>query len=86
MAGWLAGQETAMTQKTVVHAVAWTVSETMTPGQLERFKEETANAVGKFPGVRRGWVGKLRTPIMVGDLRRDYGIIIEFENVPALGL
>lgn len=81
LAGVLVGQERAATQKTVIHAAAWTALDTLTPEQFNNFKKETAAMVGKVPGVRRVWTGKLREPVTVGGLKRDYGLIVEFDDV-----
>ncbi|OFV98716.1 MAG: hypothetical protein A3H94_05425 [Acidobacteria bacterium RIFCSPLOWO2_02_FULL_60_20] len=80
--GWLVGQQRAATQRTVVHAVAWTAKNDATPEGLEDFRRATETLVDTMPGLRRAWVGKLRQPLVVGDLRRDYGLILEFENLP----
>ena len=80
-AGWLIGQETAATQKTVVHAASWTALDGLTQQQLDQFRKETAGLVGKVPGLRRAWVGKLREPATFDGQKRDFGIILEFDDV-----
>ena len=79
--GWVAGQQRATTQRTVVHAVAWTAKEDATPEGLEEFKQATESLVGSMPGLRRVWVGKLRQPLIIGDLKRNYGLILEFDDL-----
>lgn len=81
LTGWALGQEMATTQKTVVHAVAWTAKQGATPQQIEEFREATAKFTQQIPGLRRAWVGKLRTPLTVGDVTRDYGLLLEFDNL-----
>jgi len=81
LAGWLLGQEKTATQKTVIHAAAWTALDTLTPEQFDNFKKETAAMVGKVPGLKRVWVGRLREPVTVGGSKRDHGIILEFADV-----
>ena len=81
VAGLLVGQERASTQKTVIHAASWTALDTLTPEQFDNFKKETAAMVGKVPGLRRVWVGKLREPVTFDGNKRNYGIVLEFDDV-----
>ncbi len=81
LAGWLAGQEKAATQKTVVHAAAWTALDGLAQQDLDNFRAETAAMVGKVPGLRRAWVGKLREPATFDGNKRNFGIILEFDDV-----
>ena len=81
LAGWVLGQEKATTQKTTIHAAAWTARADLTPQEFERFKAETAAMVGVVPGLKRAWVGKLRAPATFDGNKRDYGIVLEFDNV-----
>ena len=80
-AGYVVGQERAMTQKTVIHAVAWTPTEGFTPQSLEELKQATAVLVQSVPGMQRAWVGKLRQPLTVGNATRSYGLILEFDDL-----
>ena len=80
-AGWLAGQARGTTQKTTVHAVAWTLLEGATEQDFENFRVATANLVTVMPGLRRAWVGKLRAPLVVGDTTRTHGLVLEFDDV-----
>ena len=81
LGGWLAGQEKAATQKTTIHAAAWTARDGLTQQEFESFKNETAGMVGTVPGLKRAWVGKLRAPVTFDGVKRDYGIVLEFDNV-----
>lgn len=81
LAGWLAGKETARTQQTTIHSAAWTALDTMTPQDFENFRKETAAMVGKVHGLRRVWVGKLREPVTFDGVKRDHGIVLEFDDV-----
>ncbi|MBI2821412.1 MAG: Dabb family protein [Acidobacteria bacterium] len=81
MAGWILGQHNAATEKTVVHAVAWTAGEGFTEQGLEDFKKATADLTGAMPGLKRAWVGKLRTPLVQGEITRNYGLVLEFEDL-----
>lgn len=83
-AGWLGGQQTATTQKTLMHVFAYTPLEGSTPQDFGNFKKATANMVGKVPGLKRVWVGKLRRPLTQGDRKREYGVAMEFDDTKAL--
>jgi len=84
VAGWLLGQQTATTQKTLMHVFAYTPRETATPQDFANFKKATADMVGKIPGLRQVWVGKLRRPLKQGDQERLYGVAMEFDDAAAL--
>ena len=34
-----------------------------------------------MPGLKRAWVGKLRLPLVVGDITRTHGLVLEFDTV-----
>ena len=80
LAGWVMGQEKATAQKTTIHAAAWTAKADLTQQEFERFRSETAAMVGTVPGLKRVWVGKLRAPVTFDGNKRDYGIVLEFDN------
>ena len=80
-AGSVVGQERAVMQKTVIHAVAWTPIEGFTPQDLEELKQATAVLVQSVPGMKRAWVGKLRQPLTVGNATRSHGLILEFDDL-----
>ena len=81
VAGYLAGQAGGTTQKTTIHAVAWTPQENATPQAFEDFKKATEHLVEVMPGLQRAWVGKLRRPLVHGDVTRTYGLVLEFDDV-----
>lgn len=81
LAGAVLGQKSVTTQKTVVHAVAWTAADDATPEGLEDFRQATEELVRNMPGLIRAWVGPLRVPLVVGDLTRTQGLVLEFEDV-----
>ena len=81
LAGWVMGQRRATLESTTVHAVAWTAAEDATPQGLENFKRATEELVTAMPGLERAWVGKLRRPLVVGDITRTHGLILEFDTV-----
>jgi hypothetical protein len=80
-AGWVAGQEKARTEKTLIWAAAWTAADTMTPAAFEALKTETASLVGRVPGLKRVWVGKLLEPKTFDGVTRNYGMVLEFDSV-----
>ena len=84
-AGCVVGQQTATTQKTLLHVFAYTPLEGSTPQDYENFKKATVGMVGKIPGLRRVWIGKLREPIpgSGGDIR-EFAVAMEFDDVQAL--
>jgi len=79
--GWLAGKEAALTQKTVIHAAAWSAKPNMSAQDFAKFKELSAGLIGQTPGLQRIWVGKLRAPITANGITRDHGVILEFDSV-----
>ena len=81
VAGYLAGQARGATQKTTIHAVAWTPTDGFTDQDFEDLREATAKMAGELPGMRRAWIGKLRRPLLHGDAERTYGLILEFDDV-----
>jgi hypothetical protein len=82
-AGWAIGQERRATEKTVVHAVAFTPADGVTPQDFEALKTATATLPQSIPGLRRAWIGKLRQPLAVGDVKRTHGLIFEFSDLPS---
>ena len=83
--GWLLGQQTANTQKTLMHVFAYTPQPSATPQDFDNFRKATGDLVGKIPGLKRVWVGKLRTPLNLGgNVERDYGVAMEFDDAKAL--
>ena len=84
LAGCLLGQQTATTQKTLMHVFAYTPLEGSTPQDYENFKKATAGMVGKIPGLRRVWIGKLREPIPAGGEIREFAVAMEFDDLQAL--
>ena len=85
MAGCLVGQQTGTPPKTLLHVFAYTPLEGATQKDFEDFKKATGDLVGKVPGLRRVWVGKLREPVPAeNDIIRTYGVAMEFDDVQAL--
>ncbi len=94
VAGCQVGQEIATdqtataqsgtTEKTLLHAFAYTAIEEATEEDFEAFKNATADMVGKIPGLRKVWVGKLRQPLTQGTSERTHGVAMEFDDEAAL--
>lgn len=84
LAGCLVGQQTAATQKTLLHVFAYTPRQGATPQDYENFKRATAGMLGKIPGLRRVWIGKLREPFPAGGEIREYAVAMEFDDLEAL--
>lgn len=85
-AGWVLGQQAGTAEPTLMHAFAFTAVPTATPQDFENLKKATADMVGKVPGLKRVWVGKLKVPVDQGSFapKRDYGIAMEFDDEKAL--
>ncbi len=81
LVGWLTGQHGAKTEKTTVHAMAWTMAEGATEQDFENFKRATVEFLMTMPGLKRAWVGKLRKPLVVGDITRTHGTVLEFDDL-----
>jgi len=81
-----AGQSSdpAVTQETLMHVFAYTPVAGATQADFDAFRAATADMVGKIPGLRKAWVGKLRRPLTVGDSTREYGVAMEFDDEAAL--
>ncbi|MBI2818298.1 MAG: Dabb family protein [Acidobacteria bacterium] len=82
--GWLGGQQTANREKTLMHVFAYTPLEGATQQDFENFKKATGDMIGKIPGLKKVWVGKLRRPLTQGDTKRLYGVAMEFDDEKAL--
>jgi hypothetical protein len=74
----------AVTQKSLMHVFAYTPVPGATPADFEAFRKATADMVGKIPGLRKAWVGKLRRPLEQGESKREYAVAMEFDNEAAL--
>ena len=74
LAGCVLGQQAAATQKTLLHVFAYTPLDGSTPQDYENFKKATVGMVGKIPGLRRVWIGKLRQPIPAGGEIREFAV------------
>src|SRR5580693_4076532 len=83
-AGWLGGQQTATTQKTLMHVFAYTPVDGASQQDFDNFRAASANLVGKIPGLKRVWVGKLRHPLDQEGKKREYGVAMEFDDAKAL--
>src|ERR1043166_3172415 len=82
--GYVLGQQTGTSEKTLLHAFAYTPLEGATQQDFDNFKKATAELVGKVPGLKRVWVGKLKSPFDAQEGKRVYGVGMEFADVKAL--
>ena len=82
--GWLLGQQSGNTQKALMHVFAYTPVQGATPQDFDNFKKASGALVGKIPGLKRVWVGKLRRPLDDGGSKREYGVAMEFDDAKAL--
>jgi len=82
--GYVLGQQTGTSQKTLLHVFAYTPVEGATQDDFDNFTKATAALVGKVPGLKRVWVGKLRAPLDAPEGKRLYGVGMEFDDVQAL--
>ena len=84
-AGYVAGQQKAATTKTLIHSAAWTASKDFNTKDFEAFRAVVGGLIGKVPGLKTAWVGKLQKPITVDGVTRDYGIVLEFADEAKIG-
>lgn len=68
----------------LMHVFSYTPVPTATPEDFAAFEKVTKELVGKIPGLRRVWVGKLMRPLRQGDVQREYGVAMEFDDEAAL--
>ena len=61
--------------------MAWTMAEGATEQDFENFKRATEEFLMTMPGLKRAWVGKLRKPLVVGDITRTHGTVLEFDDL-----
>jgi hypothetical protein len=68
----------------LMHVFSYTPVPTATPADFAAFEKATKELVGKIPGLRKVWVGKLQRPLKQGDVQREYGVAMEFDDEAAL--
>lgn len=73
-------QDRPATEPTVMHVVAFTPTDGMTPQDLGELRRATETLVRSVPGMKRAWVGKLGRPVAADGETRTYGLILEFET------
>ena len=87
LAGCLVGRQMPATQKTLLHVFAFTPPEGAMQKDFDDFQKATGDMVGKIPGLRRAWVGKLREPVPAeADSIRTFAAAMEFDDVQALNV
>jgi antibiotic biosynthesis monooxygenase (ABM) superfamily enzyme len=70
----------------LMHVFSYTPLATATPEDFAAFEKATKDLVGKIPGLRKVWVGKLKRPLKQGDVQREYGVAMEFDDEAALNV
>ena len=85
-AGWVMGQQAAKTEPTLLHVFAYTPVEGATQQDFDDFRRATSDMIGKVPGLKKAWVGKLKSPLDLGSVapKREYGVAMEFADTKAL--
>jgi antibiotic biosynthesis monooxygenase (ABM) superfamily enzyme len=85
LVGCVIGRETAPPERTLMHVFAYTPVDNATQQDYAAFETATRDMVGKIPGLRKVWVGKLREPTPAeNDRIRTYGVAMEFDSLDAL--
>ena len=86
LAGCMVGRQLTVPQKTLMHVFAYTPPDGAAPQDFANFEKATFDMVGKVPGLRKVWAGKLRELVPAeNDTIRSYGVAMEFDDVQALG-
>ena len=70
----------------LMHVFSYTPQPAATPADFAAFEKATKELVGKIPGLRKVWVGKLMRPLKVGEVQREYGVAMEFDDETALNV
>lgn len=86
-AGGRAGHSSAASaaaRQGLLHVFAYTPLAGATEQDFALFDQATRDMVGKIPGLRKVWVGKLFEPLPWEDKVRTYGVGMEFDDKAAL--
>ncbi len=78
------GAAPAKRLSSLMHVFSYTPIPTATPADFAAFEKATKDMVGKIPGLRNVWVGKLMRPLKIGEVQREYGVAMEFADEAAL--
>ena len=70
----------------LMHVFSYTPIPTATQADFDAFEKATKELVGKIPGLRKVWVGKLLRPLKQDDVQREYGVAMEFDDEKALNV
>ena len=68
----------------LMHCFAFTAIENATDADWQAFYKATDELPGKIQGLNKVWYGKLRRPLRVGDMARQYGVCMEMDDADAL--
>jgi hypothetical protein len=77
---------TNTSQPGLMHVFLYTPLEGSTPQDFATFDRATRDMVGKVPGLRKVWVGKLAEPLPYETKVRIYGVAMEFDDQAALAV
>jgi antibiotic biosynthesis monooxygenase (ABM) superfamily enzyme len=85
LVGCAIGRESSPPERTLMHVFAYTPLDSATQQDYAAFEAATRAMVGKIPGLRKVWLGKLREPTPAeNDRIRTYGVAMEFDSLDAL--
>ena len=74
------------TRAGLMHVFLYTPLAGATEQDYRIFERTTREMVGKIPGLRKVWVGKLAEPLPWESKVRSYGVAMEFDDQAALHL
>ena len=70
----------------LIHVFLYTPLVGATEEDYQAFDRTTREMVGKIPGLRKVWVGKLAEPLPWENKVRSYGVAMEFDDQAALSV
>lgn len=70
----------------LMHVFLYTPLQSSTAEDYETFDRSTRRMVGKIPGLRKVWLGKLAEPLPWEGKVRSYGVAMEFDDQAALAV
>ena len=70
----------------LMHVFFYTPLQGSTDEDYEGFDRSTREMVGRIPGLRKVWVGRLAEPLPWEGKVRSFGVAMEFDNQAALSV
>jgi hypothetical protein len=70
----------------LMHVFLYTPLQGSTAKDYSMFDRSTREMVGKIPGLRKVWLGKLAEPLPWEGKVRSYGVAMEFDDLAALAV